>query len=242
MTNVTDTLINPATTCTLVLLCKRPALHHGKQRLAATIGPELALNFAQHFLACALEDLHQWPGQLVISPASECDGPWASKLLGKPALILPQQAGNLGERLNWLDQQLRQQGHHHILYIGSDAPMLSQHHYHAICDALTHADIALAPAQDGGVTIMANRQAWPPMTDLPWSTDQLGAALAHLCQEQQLSTATTELTYDVDHQQQLIQLSQDLVGDLRPARQALLKQIQQYMTQSASSNETSKYA
>jgi len=227
--NVTHSSTNDSTSAhcdyTLVLLCKRPALYQGKQRLAATIGPKLALTFAKHFLACALEDLNQWPGKIVISPASEFDVPWANKLLTKPALILSQQGGNLGERLNQLDQQLRQQGHTHILYIGSDAPMLNSQHFNAVCTALADADIALAPAQDGGVTIMANRQAWPPMQHLPWSTDQLGSALTALCQEHQLGTLTTDLTYDVDHQPQLAQLAQDLIEDPRPARQALLKQI-----------------
>lgn len=242
MINLTKESSSPESLYTLVLLCKRPALYQGKQRLAATIGPKLALTFAKHFLACALEDLTQWPGPVVISPANEFDAPWARELLTRPALILPQQDGNLGQRLNQLDQQLRQQGHTHILYIGSDAPILAASHYRKICDALTSADIALAPAQDGGVTIMANRQPWPILQSLPWSTELLGAALEALCSKEHLSTATTALSYDVDHQQQLWQLSDDLIDDPRPARQDLLKQIKQFMTQQASSNETSKYA
>ena len=49
----------------LVLLCKRPALGHAKQRLAGTLGQEAALSVAQALLACALEDLRQWRGQQI---------------------------------------------------------------------------------------------------------------------------------------------------------------------------------
>lgn len=211
---------------TLVLLCKRPALHQGKQRLAATMGPERALNFAEHFLACALEDLSQWPGNIVIAPASADDVAWARLLLSKPASIIAQQAGNLGQRINRLDRQLRLSGHVNILYIGSDAPILTSHDFSQISEALTHHDIALAPAIDGGVTIMANRKPWPDLQSLPWSTEQLGAALAALCDKNRLGVTTTALSYDIDHEQQLPRLALDLSHDLRPARQALLKQIQ----------------
>ena len=52
---------------TLVLVCKRPALGIGKQRLAAKVGQELALQIAEALLACALEDVLAWPGSVVIA-------------------------------------------------------------------------------------------------------------------------------------------------------------------------------
>ena len=69
------------------------------------------------------------------------------------------------------------------------------------------------------------------MQSLPWSTEHLGDALAAICDEHQLSVATTALSYDIDHQQQLDQLALDLIDDRRPARQALLKQIQLFSAQ-----------
>jgi glycosyltransferase A (GT-A) superfamily protein (DUF2064 family) len=41
---------------TLVLLCKRPAPGHGKQRLAASLGAERACAVAWALLDCALEE------------------------------------------------------------------------------------------------------------------------------------------------------------------------------------------
>lgn len=218
---------------TLVLLCKKPALNYSKQRLAATIGDQQALVFAELFLHCALEDLTQWPGPVVISPANAEDVDWASHLFQSSgvrprALILEQAAGNLGRRLNNLDQQLRQLGHQHILYIGSDAPILSSDDYQQITTALTQYDVALAPAADGGVTIMANRKPWPSLKDLHWSTDELRDALTLLCEKNQLSVRFTRFSYDIDLERQLHQLARDLIYDKRPARQALVAQIQSF--------------
>lgn len=227
---------------TLVLLCKKPALYHGKQRLAATMGPVEALNFAEHFLACALEDLNHFPGNIVISPSSVEDEHWAGQQLDRPTFILAQQQGNLGQRLNNLDRRLRESGHVNILYIGSDAPILAAKDYRQITAALTDTDIALAPSSDGGVTIMANRKPWPDMAQLPWSSDKLGDALARLCTENQLSVGVTEQNYDIDHESQLYQLALDLVDDQRPARQALLNQIQLFTAHSSHKNETQNYA
>lgn len=227
--------INLTNDATLVLVCKRPALHQGKQRLAKTIGAEKALIFAQHLLACALEDLSCWHGKIVVSPSHTSDKQWAAELLTKPTQIIPQVEGNLGQRLNILDQQLRAQGHQQIIYIGSDAPILSARDYQETIEALKNHDVALCPALDGGVTIMACKKPWPDMTDLPWSTDLLGSSLKQLCQSHQLTVANTASTYNIDTQEQLIQLAQDLSQDKRPARQALITQINQLI-------KTSHYA
>ncbi|MDP2560064.1 DUF2064 domain-containing protein [Psychrobium sp. 1_MG-2023] len=209
----------------LVLLCKKPALHHGKQRLASSIGAEQALVFAELFLRCALEDLEQWSGHVIISPASQQDNLWAQSLLSRSVTIVAQPAGNLGERINQLDQQLRQQGHQQLIYMGSDAPSLMPEHYLQAARLLIKHDIALTPAIDGGVTLMANRVPWPDMQLLPWSTAQLGSALARLCQTNQLSVAQGDVTSDVDTLIDLQQLRAKLVDDKRPARQVLAQQL-----------------
>lgn len=212
---------------TLVLICKRPALHYGKQRLAKTLGAARALTFAQYFLACALEDLSDWPGEVAISPSHQRDVIWAEQLLSRETMVIAQSDGNLGERLNVLDQQLRDLGHQQLIFIGSDAPILAMDDYTQVNHALTGHAIALCPARDGGVTIMANDQAWPALQTLPWSSAQLGAELASLCRRQGLSVTHTPMRYDVDSELELLSLVPDLTQDTRPARQALAKAINQ---------------
>ncbi len=218
----------PTTPPCLVLLCKRPALHHAKQRLAAGIGAESALVFANLMLNCALQDLKNWAGATVITPANPIDAPWAQALVADDCLqtlVLGQGHGNLGQRINYLDRQLRALGHQHIIFMGSDAPMLTANDFKQISHALTQNDIALSPALDGGVTLMANRLPWPDLSQLPWSTVHLGSALKRLCNAQQLSVKETSITYDVDHEADLYRLKDSLATDNRSSRISLLRAI-----------------
>ena len=207
----------------LVLFCRRPAPGIGKQRLAHSLGQDSAAQAAQLLLDAALEDLHDWPGPAVLSPASAADSQWAAGLLDRPCEVVAQPPGNLGERLNGVDLSLRAKGAKKILYIGSDSPGLDAPYYNAARQALHSADAVLGPAADGGVTLMGNQTAWPDLGGLPWSTAHLGAALAELCILQGWKLATLETRHDVDHEADLHQLAGSLRQDERPARQALLQ-------------------
>lgn len=213
---------------TLILVCKRPAPGVGKQRLAAKLGQEKTYQVAAALLACALEDAAVWPGSVVIAPARPEDLDWAHSLSiprSATIMVVPQTAGNLGQRLNALDQTLRLQGMQHLFFIGSDAPGLLATDYAAARDALQHADVALIPAADGGVVLMANRKPWPDMSALPWSSDRLGRALQELCRESGQTVANLEQGYDIDEWDDLFKLIESLRQDSRPARRALLSLV-----------------
>ena len=213
----------------LVLVCKRPGYGIGKQRLAATLGREAANQVAQSLLRCALEDAHDWPGPVIVAPAHPQDHSWAETLLtgikwkGRKVHVLPQTTGNLGQRLNILDLELRQMGLEQLVYIGSDAPSLNPVHYAEVRDALQQTDTVLIPAEDGGVVLMASRQNWPVLSDLPWSTAHLGAGLARRCSAAGRSITILKHGYDVDEHADLARLVVSLALDPRPARRALHK-------------------
>lgn len=215
----------------LVVFCKRPALFQGKQRLAATIGAEGAFLFAQSLLNCALEDARVWMGPVVLSPASPEDYDWAKGLLEGEYEVLVQPDGNLGTRLQTIDIKLRAQGHQEIIFIGTDAPMLTSSHYDAAIEALRRDDFVLSPASDGGVTIMGARVPWPDMAGLPWSTDLLGRALGGLCRAKGFTVAEIAQSYDVDVEADLLKLKQDLENDPRLSRKNLHGQIDQFFTE-----------
>ncbi|MCW8885712.1 MAG: DUF2064 domain-containing protein [Motiliproteus sp.] len=209
---------------TLVILCKRPKLNQGKQRLAATLGAEPTVGLAKCFLNCALEDAAQWPGNVVLSPSSVEDLQWAQVLMAD-AQVIPQHSGNLGERLMQVDQELRRQGHQQLLFIGTDAPALSDLHYQAAIHGLQQTDVVLSAASDGGVTMMGSSQPWPDIIDLPWSTEDLGSALKSCCQQNGQQVEYIPPSYDVDVEADLRRLADDLYQDQRPARQQLLQQL-----------------
>ena len=210
----------------LVLVCKRPAPGIAKQRLSASLGEEMTRQIANALLACAVEDACDWRGPVVIAPASAEDVAWARELstpIPAPVLVVPQVAGNLGQRLNALDQTLRAQGMEQLVFIGSDSPGLHKKDYLATRAALQHNDVVLMPARDGGVVLMASRCAWPDLSALPWSSDQLGRALMDSCRMAGLSMKIVGQGYDVDEMDDFLNLVTLLPQDQRPARRALLK-------------------
>ncbi|NOZ43120.1 MAG: glycosyltransferase [Alphaproteobacteria bacterium] len=224
-------MVKPANTPCLVIFCKRPRLFHGKQRLAKTIGAAQALIFARALLDCALEDAADWPGPLVLSPASARDRDWAKGLLARECQIVAQPDGGLGHRIEAIDGQLRGHGHTRIIFIGSDAPALRSSHFDQARLALATSDIVLGPAADGGVTLMGAAVPWPDLTRLPWSTDRLGTALAQCCHHHGLRLSHIAPGYDIDVAADLVRLSRDMAADPRPARRALYRELKAFFNQ-----------
>lgn len=210
----------------LVLLCKRPALGHSKQRLARQVGMPAAFAIAQHLLACALEDLAEWPGHRVLVPDHGQHLAWGLGLAAANE-CLSQGAGNLGERINQLDRQLRQQGRQRLIYIGSDCPMLCLADYQRVSSLLQTHDTVLLLAQDGGVVLLASNLPWPDLRALPWSTEHLAEALYDCCRAAGQRVAWAGELFDIDHQQDLQPLYGRLSNDVRPARMALRRALEQ---------------
>ena len=216
------------TSATLVVFCRRPVTGNGKRRIAHELGDGPTLELARLLLATTLEDAGIWPGPVIVAPASPADARWAAGLLPAGCEVIPQPAGNLGERINAVDAAARTRGHSILVYIGSDAPVLTPEYYGRARAALAGADVVLGPAADGGVTLMGAARAWPDLKALPWSTDRLGRALERTCHDHDISVASLEPRYDVDLVTDLERLQDDLERDRRPARQALLHWIKQH--------------
>jgi len=204
----------------LVVFCRRPRLGAGKSRLARALGAPQALAIAQALLECALEDARAWPGALVIAPENPAEASWAHGLLER-ASVQAQPAGNLGERLNAVDAAVRALGHERVLFIGSDAPSLTVSDLLAAHTALDASDVVLAPARDGGVTLMGSRLAWPDLARLPWSGPTLGEALEECCRSHARSVMRLPDSYDVDEASDLPTARHALAADPRPARRRL---------------------
>jgi len=210
----------------LVLVCKRPVLGQGKQRLARHLGLEVTQRVAEALLACAVEDACNWPGPVIIAPASQYDDDWAialSRSIQSPVMVVPQVSGNLGQRLNTLDQTLRSQGIDQLVYIGSDAPGLSMADYSTVRETLQQYNTVLKPAVDGGVVLMSSCCPWPELSDLPWSTDKLAMTLTDTCRVAGHSVNILGQGYDVDELDDFMRLISQLAKDQRPARRTLHK-------------------
>jgi glycosyltransferase A (GT-A) superfamily protein (DUF2064 family) len=191
-----------------------------KRRLLAEIGAQ-AETAAALLSDCALEDLGDWPGPRCVAAAGAEDLAWAQARLPECEHWLLQPAGNLGARIASVNARLRAAGCQRQIFIGIDCPTLDGAYLETAARALDRYDVALGPARDGGVVLMAVRGAWPPLEDLPWSTSALGAELRAACAQAGLSVAELEVRADVDCASDLVGLRARLAADLRPGRVAL---------------------
>ncbi len=214
-----------ANAVTLVVFCRRPAPGFGKRRLARELGETTTLKISELLLETTLEDAATWPGGRIIAPAEPGDEDWARSLPLDFDDVVLQPNGNLGDRLSGVDEALRRQGHRRLLYIGSDAPVLTPADYLAARASLATHDVVLGPAQDGGVTCLGSRQPWPSLTNLPWSSELLHEALQSVCQRSGMTVRNLEPRYDIDVPADLGRLCADLATDLRPARRALYQAL-----------------
>ena len=216
--------MDAATATCLVLCLKAPA--RSKRRLAGEIG-ELAITAATHLWACVLEDVQSWPGPVYFAPAENEDAAWLARQLGSSHEAVLQAGGNLGERINHVDETLRNRGEQNVLIVGTDCPAMERDYLQQAAADLIHHDVVLGPATDGGVVLMGASQAWPALTDLPWSTHRLYGELVRLCSRRGLSIANLEPRADVDSVAALLAVRNDLAQDLRPARRAFSRWLSQ---------------
>lgn len=218
---------------TLVIFCKRPLLGQGKSRLAAGIGKQGALLIAEKLVVCALEDSENWPGAVVLTVSNKCDANWAAAQFPSSDLILTQTEGNLGQRINAIDETLRELGHERLVFIGTDAPVLNTAHYVEVITKLNVHEFVFSPAEDGGVTIMANTKPWPCLSHLPWSTSRLGQDLMDLVGVGSPNNiAVIPTTFDIDERNDLVKASRVLSEDMREGRRALCSSINATLYQS----------
>jgi glycosyltransferase A (GT-A) superfamily protein (DUF2064 family) len=109
----------------LIIFFRRPKHGIGKRRIARVLGDRITLTLAEHLLATTLEDASHWMGPVYLSPENSDDLDWAHALKSPCYKVIDQSTGNLGERINAVDRATRNTGNEHLIFIGSDAPVLS---------------------------------------------------------------------------------------------------------------------
>lgn len=210
--------------CALIVICKWPKLGQGKQRIAATLGKGRAHELANLLVNCAIEDAISWPGEVIWSLSESDDLAGAKRrfdekeLNGEKFSIIFQSKGNLGQKIQSIDSQLRNQGLRELIYIGTDAPVLDEAYFAEATRALDQSDVVLSEADDGGVVLMGGRTPWPGLTQLPWSTGKLSQELTMACEADGLMVNRITPGFDVDIVDDFVTALNRLEGDTRPSR------------------------
>lgn len=226
----------------LVVFVKDPDRDPVKTRLAQTIGSVPAQTFYRHCLMVLSEQLgvirqngvkiilattHSEPAPSLLEPFAPLAGAFTCLWQGE---------GNIGERLMSLDCKIREGGvDQRVCFVGSDAPTLPLSVINHAWDALHMDDFFLAPAEDGGFTLLACRGELPDLTEVRWSHSQTFADTWAQLERAGWSGSRGEAWYDVDEWTDMLRLAQEL--DLKTVRSTAEDELRNFLNSLASASE-----
>ncbi len=188
---------------------------HVKTRLAADIGEVAASRLSREFLVTLVRRFSAAAERpcLVFHPDSRraafAELAAASSL--HPWSLVPQSAGDLGNRLAAFFEGAFAAGAQRVVVIGGDSPTLPAAQLSQAWQALEEHDLVLGPTEDGGYYLVGATAPTPPIFDhIPWSTPDVWettVARAATCGRR---LAVLPTWYDIDELQDLVRLRDEL--------------------------------
>ena len=160
---------------------KNEVLGRVKTRLASGIGEARALEIYSHLIQSTYSVLED-----VSAPVWTYYSDFIPETVNPPiAKSFVQEGQDLGERMANAFARSFESGMEKVVLIGTDCPTLQPQHLNQAFEALTHSDLVLGPATDGGYYLIAmKRKADYLFEGISWSTSEvlsqtLAVATAH---------------------------------------------------------------
>jgi uncharacterized protein len=176
----------------LIIFTRWPQYGVGKRRLAASVGSLTALRFQRTLLRNMILRLatdRRWTTWLAVTP--DRSGPWPDI-----CRVLPQRAGDLGERMTRAAEAVPRGS---SLIIGSDAPGITRSKIARAFQLLSGHDAVIGPTPDGGywaIGFNRRRRVAYPYENVRWSSEHAFADT--MCNLKSLRVAPLEDLSDVD--------------------------------------------
>lgn len=183
----------------VLLMLKQPRPGYCKTRLARDLdSPERAANIYRRLVERQLEELPcGWPATVHYAPADA--GESMRAWLGTERACVPQQEGNLGDRMAGAMQNAFAYGAKSVLFLGGDCPEFCRRDFYDAADALRENDVVIAPARDGGYCMLATRRNVSRLfEDIAWSTAEVFSATRGRCIELGLRVYCLREMEDID--------------------------------------------
>ena len=125
---------------------------------------------------------------------------------GLQARYSPQPEGSLGERMNSAVALAFSEGAKRVVVIGTDCPGLDSSHLRQAFDQLTHHDVVIGPATDGGYYLLGMRNHLPTLFEgMAWGTETVLRQTLERAAEAGVTVGQLPILSDVDHAEDLIQ-------------------------------------
>jgi uncharacterized protein len=187
----------------LAVFAKAPLPGRVKTRLAPALTPEEGADLYRRMLLDTLARVRALAVDIVIFYDGE---ERFFHDLAPGALLVPQDEGDLGQRLQGAFGMLISLGYQARVVIGTDAPDLP---LRFIEDAFrlieSGSDAVFGPAEDGGYYLVALGGASGDLfREIPWSGPRVLAVSRERAQESGLETSLLPTWYDVDNYQDLL--------------------------------------
>ena len=157
----------------LMLFVRNPELGKVKTRLAASVGPETALDIYLHLLRHTRDITQHLPLDKVVyySEKVEEDDLWPAPLYLKK---LQHPEGDLGEKMQRAFETAFAEGYTSVVIIGSDCPQLTPDIINQAFEALKTNEVVIGPALDGGYYLLGMKHLYRDLfQNKRWSTEHV---------------------------------------------------------------------
>lgn len=207
------------------MFVKAPRAGGVKTRLAVDLGPDVSAAVYRALAEAEIEATRprgaEYDRLFLFTPA-EAREEMAAWLPGE--MLAAQDGSDLGARMAAAFEMAFERGADQVAIIGTDVPWVSRDTVGQAFAALSAADVAIGPCQDGGYYLLALSQPRPELfSGIAWSTSTVCAATLDRTRELGLRSRLLGTLPDVDTLADLRQSWDELRPLLPPAVAALLE-------------------
>lgn len=186
----------------LMLFVRNPELGKVKTRLAASVGPEKALEIYLQLLQHTYKVTRELPVQKLVyySGAVDTNDLWPNEQYQKRV----QPKGDLGDKMKAAFSEAFAEGYTSVVIIGSDCLQLTPEIILQAYYELEQHDVVIGPALDGGYYLFGMNRLHPEFfRNKRWSTAHVFPDTLHDVERLHLSHALLPRLSDVDYVEDL---------------------------------------
>ena len=199
----------------VALIAKPPVPRRVKTRFCPVLTPEAAAAIYRGFLIDTLALMSDLAGiaRAIVVPPDTNEAALAD-LLPDDFWIRRQPVAGLTDALGGTLAEALARGYDRVVLLGSDTPSLPQRVLEQAIVALTHHDLVIGPATDGGYYLIGLKQAAPTLFEgMSWSTSTVFAHTIKRARRIGLGIACLSPWYDIDVVEDLRFLAAHLAAD-----------------------------
>ena len=185
----------------LAVMAREPVAGRVKTRLTPELTPRDAALLYQAFLRDTLGKFGSIPGvSPVVAYTPDTAEEYFRRIAPRDALLLFQQEGDLGERLEHVSSELFHRGFSRVVIVGSDSPDLPGEYLEMAFDRLENYDLVLGPCDDGGYYLigLSCRPEHALFTGIPWSSSMVFETTLRKAKSMDMSVAILPGWHDID--------------------------------------------